>query len=50
MEIIGKESNDSTSELNDFEWVAIYRIEVRNIQRQVYLFPEKPRIGLGTRG
>ena len=47
VEIIGKESNDSTSELNDFDWVAIYRIEVRNIQRQVYLFPEKPRIGWG---
>ena len=47
VEIIGKEVNESANELNEFDWIAVYRVEVRNLQRQVCLFPETPAIGWG---
>ena len=47
VEIIGKEVNESSNELNDFDRIAVYRVEVKNLQRQVCLFPEKPAIGWG---
>lgn len=47
VEIIGKEVNESATELNEFDWIAVYRVEVRNLQKQVYLFPVKPTIGWG---
>ena len=47
VEIIGKEVKDSANELNEFDWVAVYRVEVKNLQKQVNMFPQKPTIGWG---
>ena len=46
LEIIGKEKTRSECDLNEFDWVALYRVEVKELDKE-FLFPKKEGIGWG---
>ena len=47
LEVVGSEKTDTESELNEFDWVAIYRVEVKHIPDKIVMFPRKESIGWG---
>ena len=47
VEIIGKEESSNNPDLNEFEWVVIYQVEVKGLPERVIMFPTEESIGWG---
>ena len=47
VEIIGKEESSNDPDLNEFEWVVIYLVEVKGLPQRVIMFPTEESIGWG---
>ena len=47
LEIIGKEESSNDPDLNEFEWIVIYQVEVKGLPERVIMFPTEESIGWG---